>query len=127
MGAVGGPPETLSLNGREFRCTGDADVSRELGGHTATYESNGDGSTRKIMVPVPWSLGGVSIEIDSDNSDQEYINDVKNSQDDVDVLISYTDGSSYTARGGIDGEAPYSNSSASATFDLKGPGKLKKL
>lgn len=127
MGAVGGPPETVSIAGREFRCTADADVSRMFGGFTNEHQSNGDGSTRMIKTPVPWTLGGVSVEIDNDNNDQEYLEDVKDSQDEVDVVISYTDGSSYTGRGNIDGELSYSNNSAAATFDLKGPGKLKKL
>lgn len=127
MAAIGGPPESVSISGREFRCTADADVSRMLGGFTNEHQSNGDGSTRMIKTPVPWSLGGVSVEIDSDNSDQEFLEDVKDSQVDVDIVISYTDGSAYAGRGNIDGEMTYSNNSAAATFDLKGPGRLKKL
>lgn len=127
MSATGGPPESVSIAGREFRCTGDNDVSRSLGGFVNEHQPNGDGSTRIIKTRVPWSLGGVNVEIDNDNSDQEFLEDVKDSQVDVDIAISYTDGTSYAGRGNIDGEMSYSNNSASATFDLKGPGRLKKL
>jgi hypothetical protein len=127
MPATGGPLETVSIAGREFRCTGDADVSRQLGGFTNERQMNGDGSSRMIKTPIPWSLGGVSIEIDDDNGDQEFIEAVKDGQDDVDITATYPSGAIYSGVGNIDGEAPYSNSSASASFDLKGGGRLKKL
>ena len=127
MSAIGGPLETISIAGREFRCTADADVSRKFGGFENEYQSNGDGSARMIKTPVTWQLGGVAVEIDNDNNDQEYLESVKDSQDDVDIVATYTDGNSYTGRGNIEGELTYSNNSAAASFDLKGPGKLKKL
>ena len=127
MPATGGPPESVSIAGREFACTADADVSRKLGGYENERMSNGDTTSRMIKTPVPWTLGGVSVEIDNDNSDQEFLEAVKDGQDDVDVVISYTDGSSYAGVGNIDGELTYSNNSAAATFDLKGGGKLRKL
>jgi hypothetical protein len=127
MGATGGPPESVSVAGREFACTGDADVSRMLGGYTNEHQSNGNKTTRTIKIPVPWTLGGVSVVIDDDNGDQEFLEAVKDGQDDVDIVISYTSGASYAAVGNIDGDLSYSNNSAAASFDLKGPGKLKKL
>lgn len=127
MPATGGPPKTISIAGREFRCTGDADVSRKLGGYENDTQSNGDGSTRKIKTPIAWMLGGVAVEIDNSNGDQEFLDDVKDSQDDVDVVITYMDDTSWAGVGNIDGELAYSNNSASASFDMKGPKKLKKL
>lgn len=127
MSAVGGPLETVSIAGREFRCTADSDINRKFGGFENEYQPNGDGSARMIKTRINWLLGGVGVEIDNDNNDQEYLEAVKDSQDDVDIVATYTDGNSYTGRGNISGELSYSNNSAAASFDLSGPGKLKKL
>ena len=123
---TGGPPESISISGREFACTGDSDVSRSLGGYTNEHRPNGNKTTRTIKTPIPWTLGGVTVDIDDDNSDQEYLEAVKDSPDDVDIVINYPS-SSYAGVGNIEGELAYSNNDSSATFDLKGPGKLKKL
>ena len=127
MGAIGGPLETVAIAGREFRCTADADVSRKLGGFEGEYQANGDGSARRIMTPIMWMLGGMTVEVDDDNGDQEFLESVKNSQDDVDIVATFVSGANYAGRGNINGELSYSNNSAAASFDLSGPGELKKL
>lgn len=127
MTAIGGPIETVAIAGREFRCTGDSDVNRKFGGFENAIEPNGDGSCRLIKTPTKWMLGGVTVEIDDDAGDQEYLDAVQDAQDFVDVVITYTSGANYNATGQIEGELSYSNSSAAATFDLAGPRKLKKL
>ena len=126
MSAIGGSPETLSVNGREFRYTADCDLSRKLGGFENEYAANGDSSARMLKTRVPWTCGGNIVEIDNDNGDQEYLDEVKNSPADVDITVTFVDGSTYGGKGNITGELSYSNQSATATFDLMGPGKMVK-
>ena len=127
MTAIAGPAKTISVAGREFRIIGDADIGRQLGGFTKERLSNGDGSSRPRMTPIPWALTGISVEVDNDNEDQEFLENVKDSPDDVPIVITYADDNPYSGLGSIDGELTYSNNDAAASFDLKGSGKLKKL
>ena len=127
MSAIGGPLKTLSLNKREFRGTGDSNVDLKLGGYDGEYKANGDKSARKTMTPALWTVDGAAVEIDMDNEDLEFIYDVKNGRDDVPVVVTLVDDTSYSGLGGIEGEVTHSSADATAAFALKGGGDLKKL
>ncbi|MCK9556231.1 hypothetical protein M0R36_10535 [bacterium] len=127
MSAIGGPAETISIAGREFRCTADNTVNMKLGGYENTHEANGDGSTRILKTRTLAKLSGVAVEVDNQNQDFEFLTDVANGAEDVDVVITYTDGTSYAGVLGIDGELANDVSKATATFDMAGGGKLKQL
>lgn len=127
MSATGGPLKTVSINGRPFKFAGDATPSVKLGGHEIAYESNGDGTARKLFTPVTWSVTGCVVEIDSDNQDFEYLKDAQVSVDDIDISIEYASGLARAGTGGIVGELTEDNSKATASFDLGGPGELKRL
>lgn len=127
MPAIGGTPESISIAGREFACTADNDINRKLGGFENEKQSNGDGTTRTIKTRVPWSLAGVTVEIDDSNGDQEFLEQVQRSAQDVDVTVSYVDGGTYAGQGTIVGELVYTNQNAAASMDLSGPGELKRL
>jgi len=127
MSAKGGPIRTVAIGGREFRCPGDATPSIHLGGFTAEYEANGDGKTaRKLMTADTWALIGVVLEADIDNGDWEYLEEVKRSQDDADIVATLGSGDDYSGTGGIVGELSYDSSKATVSCDLRGPGELKK-
>jgi len=127
MPAIGGTPESISIAGREFACTADNDINRKLGGFENEKQSNGDGTTRTIKTRVPWMLSGVTVEIDNTNGDQEFLEQVQRSSVDVDITVSYVDGTTYAGQGTIVGELIYTNQSAAASMDLSGPGDLKAL
>lgn len=127
MSAIGGPLESVSIAGREFKVTADADVGRKLGGFENEYQSNGDGSARMIKTRVPWTLGSMTVEIDDDRGDQEFLDQVKDSAADVDISATFISGAVYVGTGNISGEFVANSASASAGFELSGPGKLKKL
>ena len=46
MTAVGGPVESVNIDGRYFAVAADADIGRELGGFTNENQPNGDGTAR---------------------------------------------------------------------------------
>lgn len=127
MSAIGGPLESVSIAGREFKVAADADVGRKMGGFENEYQSNGDGSARMIKTRVPWSLGAVKVEVDDERGDQEFLDATKDSQADVDISATFISGAVYVGIGNISGELSYSAGSATAEFELSGPGKLKKL
>ena len=124
MSAVGCFIESLSLNGRLFAVTADADVTRELGGLISDVEVNGDGSSRLILKRMPPSLKGIMISIDDSKGDQEFINDLVESKDFFPVAITYSSGISYQGSMQIASEMPLSVSTQTMPIDLIGTGKL---
>ena len=126
MTAIGGSIETVSLGGREFPSTSEAEVQRKLGGMENDVDSNGNGSARIIQTRNAWSLSGVIVENDDNRGDQEYIQDLMDSKDFFDVDITYCSGAVYQVRGQIVGENAASSKSATMALNLKGPQRLTK-
>ena len=126
MSATGGSLDSLSLAGREFAVTGDADVTMKLGGFENEVLSNGNGTTRTIKTRIPWSLDGAAVEIDHDRGDLEFLQDLADSNLDFVVAATYVEGSVYQGTGQISGELGVASGAASAGFNLMGPGKLTK-
>ena len=80
MPAVGGSIESVNLSGREFAVAADAEAQRKLGGFENEVQANGDGTARLIKTRVPLSLDGLTIEIDDDRGDQEFLQDFSRSE-----------------------------------------------
>lgn len=124
MPAIAGSMESVTIDGRSFAVTADADVSRKLGGFENAVEANGDGTARTVKTRMPWSLTGVVIEIDDTQADQEFLQNLQDSNNDVPVTGTYVSGVTYQGVGQIVGEVVFSNQSSSASLDLSGSGKL---
>lgn len=126
MSAVGGSIESVNLSGREFAVAADAEAQRKLGGWENEVQANGDGTARLIKTRVPLSIAGLTIEIDDDRGDQEFLQDLADQNDFWALGITYASGNTYQGTGQIVGENPASSQSATAAIDLMGPGKLTK-
>lgn len=124
MPAVGGSIESISIRGRLFPVAGDADVNRKLGGTENELQPNGDGTARLIKTRVPWMLDGLTVEIDEDRADHEFLQEIADEHDYVPVTITFASGSTWQGRGTISGELQVSSQSATASFSLSGPGSL---
>lgn len=126
MAAVGGSIESVNLSGREFAVAADAEAQRKLGGFENEVQANGDGTARLIKTRVPLSIDGLTIEIDDDRGDQEFLQDLADQKDYWPLGITYASGSTYQGTAQIVGENPASSQSATAAISLMGPGKLTK-
>ena len=127
MTAIGGPIETISLSGREFRVAADTDAGRKLGGCENEIMPNGDGVTgRLIKTPVTWAVTGINVEIDDDRGDQEFLQDLANQKDFFPIAITYPSAGTYQGRGQLTGELSASSASAVAAISLGGVGVLSK-
>ena len=124
MPAIAGSIESITLDGRSFAVTADADTSRKLGGFENEVQSNGDGTTRAVKTRVPWSLTGVVIEIDDTAGDQEFLQALQNSNRNVPLTATYVSGVSYQATGQVVGEVVFNNQSSTASLDLSGSGEM---
>lgn len=76
MPAIGGSIESVSLDGRNFAVAADAEAQRKLGGFENEVQANGDGNARLIKTRVPLSIDGLTIEVDDDRGDHEFLQDL---------------------------------------------------
>lgn len=124
MPSVGGSIESISIRGRLFPVAADADVNRKVGGFENELQPNGDGSARLIKTRVPWMLDGLTVEVDEDRADHEFLQEIADDPDFVPVTITFASGSTWQGRGTISGELQVSSQNATASFQLSGPGAL---
>jgi len=126
MAAVGGSIESLTLDGRNFVVASDAEANRKLGGFENEVQSNGDGTARLIKTRVPLSLDGMTVEIDDDRGDHEFLQALSDRPDFWPVAITYASGTTYQGTAQIVGETQASSQNATASLSLMGPGILTK-
>lgn len=126
MAAVGGSIESITLEGRGFAVAADAEAQRKLGGFENEVQANGDGTARLIKTRVPLSIDGLTVEIDDDRADQEFLQELSNRNDFFPVVISYASGNDYQGSAQIVGETQASSQNATAAVSLMGPGVLTK-
>ncbi len=126
MAAVGGSIEEVTLSGRSFAVAADAEAQRKLGGFENEVMANGNGTARLIKTRVPLSIDGLTIEVDDDRGDQEFLQELANRNDFYPIAITYASGITYQGTAQIVGENPASSQSATAAISLMGPGVLTK-
>ena len=124
--AVGGSIESISIDGRNFAVASDAEANRKLGGFENEVQANGDGTARIIKTRVPWSLDGVTVEIDDDRGDQEFLQGIADGNAYVPVSMTLASGVTYQGDGIITGEIQTSSQNANAGISLMGPGSMSK-
>lgn len=124
MPAVGGSIESISIRGRLFPVAADADANRKLGGFENELQPNGDGSARLIKTRVAWVIDGLTVEIDEDRADHEFLQEIADDPDYVPITITFASGSTWQGRGTVSGELQVSSQNATASLSLSGPGKL---
>jgi hypothetical protein len=126
MAATGGSIESITLDGREFAVAADAEAQRKLGGFENEVQANGNGTARLIKTRVPLMIDGLSIEIDDDRGDQEFLQELADQTDFFPIAITYASGVTYQGTAQISGENPASSQNAVAAISLMGPGILTK-
>lgn len=125
MAAIGGPIESVTINRRLFAVAADADGQRKLGGAENEFQSNGDYATGRIIKNiVGWSVGSLTISVDDDNDDHEFLQEICDSNDFYPCLVTFANGQSYQGTGTITGELMYSGKNSTVTAKFEGPGKL---
>jgi len=124
MSATGGSAESVTLNGREFPVTADADITRKLGGFENELQANGNGTARNIKTRVLPAFTGVVVECDDSRGDHEFLQDIADGESLVPIAVTYASGVTYQGKGTIVGELSSTNQNATAGFDIMGEGKF---
>lgn len=122
--AVGGSIESVTLEGRVFAVAHDAEAQRKLGGFENEVRANGNSTARLIKTRVPLAIDGLTLEIDDDRGDHEFLQELADRTDFFPVVITYASGVSYQGRAQITGEMQGSSQNATAAVSLMGPGVL---
>ena len=126
MPAIGGSIESVILDGRNFAVAADAEAQRKLGGFENEVQANGDGTARLVKTRVPLSIDGLTLEIDDDRGDHEFLQDLSNRNDFWPLAITYASGITYQGTAQIVGETQASTQNATAAVSFMGPGLLTK-
>lgn len=124
--SVSGSIESISLNGRNFAVAADSDVSRKLGGFENEIQANGNGTARLVKTRVPWGLDGLTIHVDDDRGDHEFLKDLADGNGFFPVSITFASGVTYQARGQVTGELASSSQNGTAGLNVSGPGEMTK-
>ncbi len=123
---VAGSLRAMSIKGREFSAAGDADLARKLGGLENEVQPNGDGTARIIQVVVPWKVGGITLTIRDDREDQEYLQEIANSGQEVDITFTFRNNVTYQSKGTIVGEINFQSMAGTAGIECSGGGVMSK-
>ena len=124
--ATGGSISSVILEGRYFSVAADAEAQRKLGGFENEVQANGDSSARLIKTRVPLGLDGLTLSIDDDRGDQEYLQELQDRPDFFVIVITFVSGNSYQGTAQLVGDTQVSSQNATASVSFMGPGKLTK-
>lgn len=124
MAMTGGPIKELGLAGRSFSVAEDAESNRKIGGDENELQMNGDATGRLIKTLVPWSADGLTVAVDDDNEDHEFLQNLVNRNTFFSITVGYANGSVWQGTGQIIGEVAYSSKKTTATVSLAGTGKF---
>lgn len=126
MPAIGGSIESVTIDGRIFAVAADAESQRKLGGFENEVQMNGDGTGRIIKTRIPPVVDGLTISIDDDNEDSEFLQERANGKVFFPFAITYASGNTYQGVMMITGEVQVSSQNATAAVSLMGTGELTK-
>lgn len=126
MPGIGGPIEEISAKGRVFTSASDSDAPFITGGFEVAIESNGDGSARKLLSRIPWSLEGVAVDVQHDRGDLEFLEELAAEKDWYPISIKFVSGHVYSGKGSITGKAEFGHQKSTASFGLGGPANAEK-
>ena|SRR5688572_22966489 len=124
MSAVGGSIESVTIDGRRFPVAADADADRDIGGFTNEVSANGDGSARILKTRKPWKVSGLSVEIDENRADQDFLQEKADALEFYPITITLASGHTYAGEGIVSGDLTAKTMSATADVELSGRDRL---
>ncbi len=120
MPAICGSVVSLTLEGRQFAVSADADAQLDLGGWNNTIMPNGNGTARLQKLRGQWKITGLNVSIDNSREDHEYIQGLKDKFDFFAIAIELTDGTVYQGSGQITSETMQSVQNGTLAMELSG-------
>ena len=125
MAAIGGPLESITINGRTFPVAQDSGPSTDLGGDTNTIEMNGDRTSRIVKELRPALLESINVQIDHDNNDLQFLDDIQQGTEFVPISVTFVEQTVYSGSGIITDPVVLNSDKATAEIKLSGPSFTK--
>jgi hypothetical protein len=123
---IGGSIESISVDAQLFAVAADADATMALGGWSNDVQPNGNGTARIIKTRIPWTLSGLTVAVDDDARNQEFLQAIADGNIYVPCTIRMASGVTYQGTGTITDNIERSTQSATCTVSLSGQGSLSK-
>ncbi len=124
--SIGGSLESIIINGREFPIPADVDANVKLGGFENDVQANGNGSGRLIKTRTVPSFEGLSVSVDFDRGDHEFLQEVADSNELTEVALTYVTGVVVQGLATITGDLAASTQSATVPLSMMGVGKFSR-
>jgi hypothetical protein len=117
---AGGSVQGVTIKGRYFPVDAESDVNKTLSGFTNEIKPNGDGSQRMIKSVKTGKLESIKVQIDNARQDLEFLQEVADSLDFVDVDLTEIDGTIYSGSMQLTGDIKASTKESTAEITLEG-------
>jgi len=124
MAEIGGPIDSCSIRGRIFSVAADAEGERDLGGFKNEVQPNGNGTARMVKERKPWKMGGLKLSLDDDRADQEFLQEIADSQEFVPITVTLVSGVTYQGNGTITDDLTFNTKDSTAEVSFMGPQAL---
>jgi len=121
---IGGSIENVSIDNQLFAVAADADATMSLGGYSNEIQPNGDKTSRIIKTIVPWAITGLTLTVDDDAANQEFLQAIADGNTYVPCTIRMASQVTYQGTGTIVDNLERSTQSATVTVSLSGMGTL---
>lgn len=121
---IGGSIENVTIDNQLFAVAADADATMNLGGYSNEVQPNGDQTSRIIKTVMPWSISGLTLSVDDDAANQEFLQSIADGNEYVPITIRMASSVVYQGTGTIVDNIERSTQSATITVSLSGQGTL---
>lgn len=121
---IGGSIENVSIDNQLFAVAADADATMSLGGYSNEVQPNGDKTSRIIKTVIPWAITGLTLTVDDDAANQEFLQAIADGNSYVPCTIRMASQVTYQGTGTIVDNLERSTQSATVTVSLSGMGTL---
>jgi hypothetical protein len=122
--SVGGSIESVAIRGRLLAVPADADAQLDLGGWTNEVQPNGNGTARTVKTRKAWMTEGLSVDINHDRADQQFLQEIANLQEPVNMEITLASGHVYQGKGTLTGDLKFNTQNTTCPITLSGAGEL---
>ena len=95
MAKANGALESVVLNGRRFTCDAESEASVDLSEWDNEVKPNSDGTFRTVKTRHVQKIESLTLEIDVDRGDVDFINEVKAKLAPVPLSATRVDGKTY--------------------------------
>lgn len=116
----GGDVRQFSIKGREFDVAPEASFTYRLSGFNTETKVTGNGKSVNTQTRKIAGIRGMSVSIDPESGDLEFLQDIQNAGLSVPVTMTLASGNTYSGSLSINGDLDGNTGDGKAEMDLLG-------